>query len=70
VAGRDWSVSTQDPLAAIHVAVNRVTHGDPGWVGAVPDLVVLDRDPFDDPSTVGAARVVSTWVDGEVVHEA
>jgi predicted amidohydrolase YtcJ len=108
VAGSDWPVSTPDPLAAIHVAVHRVTYGDPGrvgtepflpeqaipleaafaaytsgssWVnhrddagtispGAVADLVVLDRDPFDDPSTVGAARVVSTWVDGEVVHEA
>ena len=108
VAGSDWPVSTPDPLAAIHVAVNRTTYGDPGrvgtepflpeqaipleaafaaytsgssWVnhrddagtispGAVADLVVLDRDPFLDPSSVGAARVLSTWVDGQVVHEA
>ncbi|MFC6236350.1 amidohydrolase [Longivirga aurantiaca] len=33
--------------------------------GAVADLVVLDRDPFaGPPEEVGAARVVSTWVDG------
>jgi predicted amidohydrolase YtcJ len=38
--------------------------------GAVADLVVLDRDPFDGPpDEIGAARVVSTWIDGEVVHD-
>jgi predicted amidohydrolase YtcJ len=36
--------------------------------GAVADLVVLDRDPFaGPPEEIGAARVVSTWVDGEPV---
>ncbi len=36
--------------------------------GAVADLVVLDRDPFADPADeVGAARVTSTWVDGDPV---
>jgi predicted amidohydrolase YtcJ len=39
-------------------------------VGAVADLVVLDRDPFATPEEIGAARVVSTWVDGEPVFEA
>ncbi len=40
-------------------------------VGAVADLVVLDRDPFAaPPEEIGAARAVSTWVDGECVHEA
>jgi predicted amidohydrolase YtcJ len=35
----------------------------------VADIVVLDRDPFTgDPSEIGAAQVVSTWVDGAVVH--
>jgi predicted amidohydrolase YtcJ len=39
-------------------------------VGAVADLVVLDRDPFAGlPEEIGAARVVSTWVDGELVHD-
>ncbi len=109
VAGSDWPVSTPDPLAAIHVAVNRRTFGADGregtesflpeqaldlttafaaytsgsaWVnhrddagvlrpGAVADLAVLDRDPFaGDPADVGAARVVSTWVDGVPVFEA
>ena len=37
--------------------------------GAVADLVVLDRDPFDGPAAeIGAARVASTWVAGELVH--
>lgn len=108
VAGSDWPVSTPDPLAALHTAVHRTTHGDPGragtdpflpgqalpveaafaaytsgsaWVnhrddagriapGAVADLVVLDRDPFAAPDDLGAARVRSTWVDGECVHDA
>ena len=39
-------------------------------VGQVADLVVLDRDPFaGDPGEIGAAKVVSTWVDGAAVHE-
>lgn len=39
--------------------------------GAVADLVVLDRDPFTGaPEEIGAARVVSTWVDGAPVHTA
>ncbi|MBS2938428.1 amidohydrolase [Nocardioides sp. J2M5] len=108
VAGSDWPVSTPDPLAALHAAVHRTTHGDAGragtdpflpeqalpvetafaaytsgsaWVnhrddagrvapGTVADLVVLDRDPFGAPEDLGAARVRSTWVDGECVHEA
>ena len=39
--------------------------------GAVADLVVLDRDPFDGPaSEIGAARVASTWIAGEQVYAA
>jgi predicted amidohydrolase YtcJ len=39
-------------------------------IGAVADLVVLDRDPFaGPPEEIGAARVVSTWIDGEPVHD-
>jgi predicted amidohydrolase YtcJ len=109
VAGSDWPVSSPDPLAAIHVAVNRTEHEGEGragsepflpeqaldlatawaaytsgsaWingrddagriaVGAPADLVVLDRDPFARPAEeIGAASVVSTWVDGEPVHGA
>lgn len=32
------------------------------------DLVVLDTDPFQDPTSIGAARVVSTWVGGQQVY--
>ena len=39
-------------------------------VGAVADLVVLDRDPFESPAEIGAARVRSTWIDGACVFEA
>ena len=38
VAGSDWPVSTPDPLEAIHVAVNRTAHGEPGRAGAEPFL--------------------------------
>ena len=106
--GSDWPVSTPDPLAAIHTAVNRTTYGEPGragtepflpeqavaletafaaytsgsaWLnhrddagvlepGSVADLVVLDRDPFaGPPEEIGAARVISTWIDGMPVFE-
>jgi len=36
--GSDWPVSTPDPLAAIHVAVNRTEHGAEGPVGTEPFL--------------------------------
>ncbi|WP_134767425.1 amidohydrolase [Nocardioides sp. 1609] len=38
--------------------------------GAAADLVVLDRDPFAAPAAeIGATRVLSTWIDGEQVHQ-
>jgi predicted amidohydrolase YtcJ len=37
--------------------------------GAVADLAVLDRDPFvGPPEEIGATRVVSTWIEGNLVH--
>ncbi|WP_341926666.1 amidohydrolase [Nocardioides psychrotolerans] len=49
-----------------------VNHRDDAGVlrpGAVADLVVLDRDPFAGlPGEIGAAGVVSTWVDGHQIH--
>jgi imidazolonepropionase-like amidohydrolase len=35
--------------------------------GAVADLVLLDRDPFDAPHEIGAARVERVWIGGEPV---
>jgi predicted amidohydrolase YtcJ len=37
-AGSDWPVSSPDPLAGIHVAVNRWVHGGSGRAGAEPFL--------------------------------
>ena len=53
-------------------ANHRDLHDGAGVIepGAAADLVVLDRDPFaGPPEEIGAARVVSTWVDGELVHD-
>lgn len=112
-AGSDWSVSTPNPWAAMHVAVNRsIPPGEvePGlteesyapflpeqaidlgtaltaytagsaWVnhlddcgqvrvGALADLVTLDRDPFDAPAEeIGLTRVDQTYVGGRLVFE-
>ena len=50
-----------------------INHRDDAGVlrpDAVADLVVLDRDPFAAPvEEIGAARVVSTWVEGEPVFQ-
>ncbi|UZX02864.1 amidohydrolase [Arthrobacter sp. CDRTa11] len=38
--------------------------------GYAADLVVLDRDPFQgDPIDIAETVVLSTWVDGQCVHE-
>jgi predicted amidohydrolase YtcJ len=50
--------------------VNRRDDAGRVAVGAVADLVVLDSDPFRHPDEIGAARVRSTWIDGECVFEA
>jgi predicted amidohydrolase YtcJ len=50
--------------------VNHREHAGTLTHGAVADLVVLDRDPFEQPHDIGAARVRSTWIDGECVHDA
>ncbi|MEU4192589.1 amidohydrolase [Kribbella sp. NPDC026611] len=102
-AGSDWPVSSPDPLAAIHVAVNRrdaptdepflpeqaldltttlaaytsgsawVNHADDTGrieVGALADLVILDRDLFTTPpDEIAAARVRATYVEGECVFD-
>ena len=41
-----------------------------GAVVTMDDLVVLDRDLYAaDRRTIGVARVLLTFVEGEVVHE-
>lgn len=108
-AGSDWSVSTPDPMAAIHVAVNRkasrehaegdyesflpeqridlgtsitaytagsayVNHlEDSGTirVGALADLALLDRDPFEHPADeIGDTKTLQTFVGGRRVYAA
>jgi predicted amidohydrolase YtcJ len=52
-------------------ANHRDLHDGAGVVreGAVADLVVLDRNPFTaPPEEIGAARVIYTWVEGDLVH--
>ncbi|MEK2493468.1 amidohydrolase [Kitasatospora purpeofusca] len=105
-AGSDWPVSSPDPLAGLHVAVNRrepeaeddrvflpeqrldlasaiaaYTAGtahvngfdDAGVLapGLLADLVVLDRDILTGPpEEIASARVLRTYVGGELVHAA
>ncbi|MFJ8438815.1 amidohydrolase [Kitasatospora griseola] len=105
-AGSDWPVSSPDPLAGLHVAVNRMEpeatdgrvflpeqrldlasalaaytagaayvngHDDAGVlaVGNLADLVVLDRDILTRPAEeIADARVLRTYVGGELVHAA
>jgi predicted amidohydrolase YtcJ len=59
VAGSDWPVSTPDPLAAIHVAVNRTTYGDPGRVGTEP---FLHDQAISLEAAFGAYTSGSSWV--------
>ncbi|MFJ2867992.1 amidohydrolase [Kitasatospora sp. NPDC087314] len=105
-AGSDWPVSSPDPLAGLHVAVNRMEpeatdgrvflpeqrldlasaiaaytagtaylngHDDAGTLtpGHLADLVVLDRDILTAPAAeIADARVLRTYVGGELVHTA
>ncbi|MCX4745934.1 amidohydrolase [Kitasatospora sp. NBC_01287] len=105
-AGSDWPVSSPDPIAGLHVAVNRMEPGatdgriflpeqrldlasavaaytagsahvngldEAGTlrVGALADLVVLDRDIFAAPAEeICAARVLRTYTGGALVHMA
>ena len=50
-AGSDWPVSSPDPLAAIHVAVNRVSPGE-------------DKDPFYPRNAITLAQALSAYTAG------
>ncbi len=58
-AGSDWPVSSPDPLAAIHVAVNRTAYGESGPAGSEPFLPeqALDLATAYAAYTAGSARV-------------
>ena len=57
-AGSDWPVTTPDPLAAIHVAVNRWAYGEEGRAGLEPFLPeqALTLEQAFAASTSGSAR--------------
>ncbi len=59
VAGSDWPVSTPDPLAAIHVAVNRTTYGADGREGTEP---FLPDQALDLATAFAAYTSGSAWV--------
>ena len=67
-------MSLEAPFAAYTSGSAWLNHrDDAGRIepGAAADLVVLDRDPFaGQPSSVGAAKVRSTWVAGHAVFGA
>jgi predicted amidohydrolase YtcJ len=57
--GSDWPVSTPDPLAAIHVAVNRWAYGEEGPAGSEPFLPeqALTVEAAFAAYTAGSSRV-------------
>ena len=66
----EQALSLEVAFAAYTSGSSWVNHRDDAGVvepGAVAELVVLDRDPFaGPPDEIGAARVVSTWIDGDL----
>jgi predicted amidohydrolase YtcJ len=59
VMGSDWPVSTPDPLAAIHTAVTRTTHGAEGREGHDP---FLPEQALDLTTALAAYTSGSAWV--------
>ena len=55
VAGSDWPVSTPDPMAAIHVGVNRTVHGGGGREGS---------DPFLPEQALGLVEAFAAYTSG------
>ena len=60
-AGSDWPVSSPDPLAAIHVAVNRVRHDDDGPAGRDP---LLPDEALAPLQAFAAYTSGSSWING------
>ncbi|MBA2463717.1 MAG: amidohydrolase [Nocardioidaceae bacterium] len=59
VAGSDWPVSSPDPLAGIHVAVNRWSLGEPGRAGSEP---FLPEQALSPEQAFAAYTSGSAWV--------
>lgn len=59
VAGSDWPVSTPDPLAAIHVAVNRWAYGAEGREGTE---AFLPEQALDLTTAFAAYTSGSAWI--------
>ncbi len=59
VMGSDWPVTSADPIAAMHVAVNRTLYDDPGPAGRTPFLPeqAIDLDVAFAAYTAGSAWV-------------
>ncbi|MGZ5403605.1 MAG: amidohydrolase, partial [Nocardioides sp.] len=57
--GSDWPVSTPDPLAAIHTAVNRTRWGEAGRVGTEP---FLPEQALDLTTAFAAYTSGSAWL--------
>ncbi|MFC1407409.1 MULTISPECIES: amidohydrolase [Streptacidiphilus] len=75
VLGAEERLDLGTALAAYTAGTARVNHLDAVTgsvqVGKYADLVVLDRDPFAGPAeSIGATRVLRTYVDGALVHAA
>jgi len=59
VMGSDWPVSTPDPLAAIHAAVNRTAYGAGGREGEEP---FLPEQALDLTTAFAAYTAGSAWI--------
>jgi predicted amidohydrolase YtcJ len=59
VMGSDWPVTSPDPLAAMHVAVNRALYGDAGSGGREP---LLPAQAVSLESAFAAYTSGSAWV--------
>lgn len=66
VAGSDWPVSTPDPLAAIHVAVNRTAWGEEGRAGTEP---FLPEQALPLETAFAAYTSGSAWVNHRDLHD-
>lgn len=67
----EQALTLGEAIAAYTAGSNRINHRDDAGVievGAVADLVLVDRDPFSRPSDqIASTRTVGTWIAGRRV---